>query len=318
MNSEVLFSIIMPVYNVENYIEESINSILSQSLKDYELILVNDGSTDSSPKICEEFSRNNDNVIVIHKTNGGLSDARNKGLLQAKGKYVIFIDSDDFWDDNSALEKIKSIIDEKNPDVVTWRYKKYFEDTKQYGNSVGCDYTSKEFDAKTLIASQNYNVSAWCKAVRTKIILDNSLHFAYKELSEDIEWSAEILSLTENIVASNLDFYVYRQRSGSISHSISEKNIVDLKKHIVKINELFQSAEGNKKEILSYYLAQEYTNLIVTMSVYANYKEETEWVKQNKYVLNNACSNRSKILKLMINILGVNLSIGIIGLLRKL
>lgn len=318
MNSEVLFSIIMPVYNVENYLEQSINSILSQSIKDYELILVNDGSTDSSPKICEKFSRDNDNVIVIHKTNGGLSDARNKGVQQANGKYIIFIDSDDFWDNKDALKRIKSVIDENYPDVVTWRYKKYFEDSKQYGNSVGCDYTSKDFDARALIISQNYNVSACCKAVRKRILLDNGLQFAYKELSEDIEWSAEILSITENIVASNLDFYVYRQRSGSISHSISEKNIVDLKKHIVKINELFQSAEGNKKEILSYYLAQEYTNLIVTMSVYANYKEEVEWVKKNKHVLNYACSNRSKILRLMISILGVKLSIGIIGLLRKL
>ena len=318
MNSEVLFSIIMPVYNVEKYIDQSVNSILSQNYTNYELILVNDGSRDSSAKICDEFSNNNEKIVVIHKENGGLSDARNKGLLQAKGKYIIFIDSDDFWDNNDALKEINAIIDEKNPDVVTWRYKKYFEDTKQYTDSVGYDYVASSFDAKTFIDSQNYNVSACCKAVKRELIAKNELLFAYNELSEDIEWSAEILALTENISASNLSFYVYRQRAGSISHSISKKNIVDLKKHIVKIDELCQKAEDNKKVVLSYYLAQEYTNLIVTMSVYADFDEEINWVKENKYILNYACSKRSRILKLMINGLGVKLSIKIIGLLRKL
>lgn len=318
MKSQVQFSIVMPIYNVEKYLEQSINSILSQSFTDYELILVNDGSTDSSAEICEEFAKKNNKIFVIHKENGGLSDARNKGILQSKGKYIIFIDSDDFWDDIDALKKIKSVIDENKSDVITWRYKKYFEDTKQYGKSAGYNYVASSFNAKELISSQNYIVSACCKAVKRELIINNNLYFAYKELSEDIVWSAEIIALTEKISASNLDFYVYRQRMNSISHSISKKNILDLKKHILTVNELFKNSEGNKKEILSYYLAQEYTNMVISLSSYVNYREEISWVRDNQHILNYACSKRSKILRLMFNVLGVNLSIKIIGFLRKL
>lgn len=318
MESQVQFSIVMPIYNVEKYLEQSINSILSQSFTDYELILVNDGSTDSSAEICEEFAKENDKIFVICKENGGLSDARNKGIKQSKGEYIIFIDSDDFWDDWDALKRIKSVIDENKSDVVTWRYKKYFEDTKQYGKSAGYNCITQYFNAKELISSQNYIVSACCKAVKRELIINNNLFFAYKKLSEDVVWSAEILALTEKITASNLDFYVYRQRANSISHTISKKNILDLKKHILTVSELFKSAEGNKKEILSYYLAQEYTNMVVSLSSYANYKEDINWVRDNQYILNYACSKRSKILRLMFNVLGVNLSIRIIGFLRKL
>ena len=318
MSSNLFFSIIMPVYNVEDYLKQSINSVLTQSFVDYELILVDDGSTDSSGNICDNFSKTDKRIVVIHKENGGLSDARNQGTLKAVGKYLIYIDSDDFWDDCLALEKLKLIIDKNNPDVVTWRYKKYFDDINQYSESVGYDYVFDVFDAKKIIDSQNYGVSACCKTVKRDFIIDNNLFFEDKELSEDIEWSAKILALTQNISVSNLDFYVYCQRKGSISHSISDKSINDLKKHITSIVLMIKNASGNCKKILSYYLAQEFTNLVVTMSSYKNYSEEINWIKQNKHILNYSCTRRSKILKIMINLLGVKLSIKVIGRLRKI
>ena len=92
----MFFSVVVPVYNVEQYLKECVDSILSQTFKDFELILVNDGSKDSSPAICDEYAKKDDRIKVIHKPNGGLSDARNVGTAAAKGEYVIYIDSDDY------------------------------------------------------------------------------------------------------------------------------------------------------------------------------------------------------------------------------
>ena len=110
MNNEYLISIIVPVYNVEPFISECINSILIQSYKNFELILVNDGSTDNSPTICEQYASKDKRIKVIHKANGGLSDARNWGLKFSSGEYVVFLDSDDYWNDCDALFSLYSLL----------------------------------------------------------------------------------------------------------------------------------------------------------------------------------------------------------------
>ena len=96
-----LISIVVPLYNVENYLKECIDSILTQSYHNLEIILVDDGSTDNSGKICDNYAKKDSRIKVIHKENGGASDARNYGIKEAKGKYIQFTDSDDFYDKNS-------------------------------------------------------------------------------------------------------------------------------------------------------------------------------------------------------------------------
>lgn len=99
------FSIIIPCYKVEQYLRQCVDSVLAQTFEDYEVILVDDGSPDGSPAICDEYGEKSDKVKVIHKSNGGLSDARNAGLDVAQGDYVMFLDSDDWWDDVDALKR---------------------------------------------------------------------------------------------------------------------------------------------------------------------------------------------------------------------
>lgn len=120
------FSIIIPVYKVELYLRQCINSVLNQSYKDFELILVDDGSPDNCPVICDEYASRDIRVKVIHKSNGGLSDARNAGLDIAKGEYVLFLDSDDWWDDVLALEKINLKIKDTDADLIIIGMKKFF------------------------------------------------------------------------------------------------------------------------------------------------------------------------------------------------
>lgn len=312
------FSIIMPVYNVENYLHQSVNSILAQSIDDYELILVDDGSTDNSPVICDDLSDSNDHIKVIHKQNGGLSDARNFGIKAASGKYIIFIDSDDYWDDNDALEKLKKIIQKQNPDVITWRYKKFCESNLRTSKSIGYNCLPLgRYAPEELLKSNNFCVSACCKAIKNEFFKTNDLFFKNNALSEDVLWSAQLICATTNIVPSNLDFYVYRQRSGSISHSIKQKNIEDLKDHILSIKSLCQNANKYTQTFLSLYLAQEFTNFVVSLSMYENYINEISWVKQHKDILKHAFSKRSKILNLMLSFLGIKLTINIIRCIRR-
>ena len=133
MNNEYLISIIVPVYNVEPFISECINSILIQSYKNFELILVNDGSTDNSPTICEQYASKDKRIKVINKANGGLSDARNWGLKFSSGEYVVFLDSDDYWNDCDALFSLYSLLNKYSEvDVVFFRRFTFEENISQH------------------------------------------------------------------------------------------------------------------------------------------------------------------------------------------
>ena len=122
------FSIIVPAYNVAQYIEECIESILNQDYDNYEIIVVDDGATDETPKILDEIASKSEKVRVIHQKNGGLSAARNSGIEAALGDYILFLDGDDFWSEKSFLTEVNKKINEKNVDVVIYSYSYYYPD----------------------------------------------------------------------------------------------------------------------------------------------------------------------------------------------
>ncbi len=312
----MFFSIIVPIYNVEKYLHECVDSVLSQTFHDFEIILVDDGSPDACPDICDEYKQKDSRIKVIHKENGGLSDARNAGLELAKGEYIIFIDSDDYWDDNKALEKIYNIIAERSPDVITWRFKKLFEDSGKivpYGYSISKE---KEEVFSEWIKSRNLTVSAAWKAIKRELFFKNQLTFVKGVYAEDVEWCARLLLVSNTMVPSNLDFYIYRQHLGSITHKIGEKNIRDLREHINAIEKMAATAKEEKKENLMCFLAEEFCNFIIVMTRYKEYKTQIKWIKQKAYLLKRASSKKSKLLKLMIKCIGVRLSIKLVDLIR--
>ena len=130
----MFFSAILPVYNVEKYLEECVESFLRQTFSDFEVILVDDGSKDSSPAICDEYAKNDSRVKVIHKENGGQSTARNVGLEKAEGQYIVYLDSDDFITSDTFFEDIYNKIQETDSDIVLYKYSKFFDDTKHWIN----------------------------------------------------------------------------------------------------------------------------------------------------------------------------------------
>ena len=232
------FSIVIPVYQTEKYIAECIESVLKQDLDDYELILVDDGSTDGSPAICDQYASKFEKICAIHKRNGGLSDARNTGISVATGKYLLFLDSDDFWSDSQFLKKLKIKIGHQNCDVMNFHYKYFYEEEKQCRDFFSpIDEESlwkKDADQRFqyLVEQNQYIASACNKAVARELILQNSLYFRVGITSEDIEWCARLASCSKKMGGCNLDAYCYRQRKESITHTIKVENVDMLRKNI--------------------------------------------------------------------------------------
>jgi len=229
----ILFSIIVPVYNVEDYLPQCLDSILCQNFSDFELILVNDGSTDSSLKICQQYKKNFPQIILIDKANGGLSDARNTGLSSAKGDYIIFTDSDDYWQGKHVLEDLRQLISQTNPDIIIHEESRFFSE-----NDVTCKYNQRfiknkngkyEDEILNLVYHDLYVASAWDKVIKRSILIDNQLFFPVGRKSEDIEWCGKLMLYLKTFSIYSKSFYIYRQvRKGSITTTVSAKHIEDV------------------------------------------------------------------------------------------
>lgn len=256
------FSIIIPIYNVEAYIKKCLNSILFQTFLDFEIILVDDGSRDKSGTICDEYAKNDARIKVIHKENGGLSSARNVGLESARGEYILFIDSDDFWQIDSFLEEMNKMIEnnENKLDMIIFPFSYYFSDSKiiryTFDNNIILSGDFRD-DFIRLIENNIYTASACNKCIKRSILIDNEILFPIDRLSEDILWCAELSSFIEKYEVYYYPVYAYRQnRINSLTYRISKKNIYDILKSIddIYISSRFKRQEDTifSKAILTY------------------------------------------------------------------
>jgi glycosyltransferase involved in cell wall biosynthesis len=229
----IFFSIIVPVYNVEGYLPKCLESILYQSFSNFELILINDGSTDSSLEICQEYQQNFHQIKLINQKNRGLSDARNKGILEAKGDYIIFTDSDDYWVGSEVLQDLNNLIKDSNPDLIIHEESRFFSE-----KDVSCKYNQRfiknksgrvEDEILNLVYYDLYVASAWDKVIKRSILIDNQLFFPVGRKSEDIEWCGKLLQHIKTFKIYSKSFYTYRQvRHGSITTTVSAKHIEDV------------------------------------------------------------------------------------------
>lgn len=204
-----LISIIVPVYNAEKVLYHCIDSILSQTFSDFELILVDDGSNDNSGKICDEYSEKDNRIQVIHKANGGVSTARNAGIEVAQGEYICFVDSDDYLE-NDYLSRLYSGYDD-DVDLVLCGY---YEISEGKENSTVVFSDSDEDIIKrndVLLLFQKVMISApWCKLFKMKIVSENSIIFpADMSLGEDIIFNFTYLNYVNKIKVINKPLYNY-------------------------------------------------------------------------------------------------------------
>ena len=217
-------SVIVPVYNVESYLEECLESIIIQTYSNLEIILVNDGSTDNSGKICDLYNKKDNRIKVIHKENGGLSSARNEGLKIATGKYISFIDSDDFLLHKNVYSEMINIIERENSDLVHGDALKYYSDLKKEsfnnlknrGNFIGT-LDSEEF---FLMSLNKIIYAPVCFNLYRKELLDkNKLYFKEGIYHEDEEFTPRVLLAAKKVSIYRKEFYGYRQRKNSIMTS---------------------------------------------------------------------------------------------------
>lgn len=306
------FSVIVPVYNVEKYLGKCLASILNQTYRDFELILVDDGSTDNSSRICDYYESNDDRIKVIHKKNGGLSSARNEGIKYSSGEYIIFVDSDDYWSSNDLLTYVAdNTFDKNNRNIVAWGYEKVRDDNYECNHNINVQKYNVNYDYKYLIKSNKIFASAWYLALPRIMFESNDLFFEENVVSEDIEWFARVLLKISDIIYLDGKFYAYRQRKGSISNVTTEKTIKDLKNHINKIIDM----DSNGK--MQIYLAEQISNFYIILSHYNNYKVELYYAKEIYPFSKLAVRKRSKIINLIIRFFGIKNGMLIINILRK-
>lgn len=228
------FSIVIPVYNVAPYLCECVDSVILQVFKDYEIILVDDGSTDGSSAICDEYAKKYTQVKVIHKINGGLSDARNFGIKEAQGDFLIFLDSDDFWNGITILSEIDKIIRKENPDLIIHELSAFYDLEKIVPrNFKNRDIQNFSFDfkrdLKKLVDNDIYYATACNKIIRTSIVKKNKIEFPKGKLHEDVAWCANIIPYIGSYALYPNPFYYYRkERQGSLTIKVKPKNIIDL------------------------------------------------------------------------------------------
>lgn len=265
---EMFVSIIVPVYNVEQYLKECIESILAQAWKNFEVILVDDGSTDSSGKICDEYSQKKEFISVIHKKNGGLSSARNAGIDVAQGDYLAFIDSDDVVHPR-YLSELVAIVKKEKADLAACNFCvgslcrwKNFSEVK-YDIRCNEDVLKKMNDNDVVVTV------AWNKLYHAKFFREYGLRYPVGKIHEDMFLTPQILYYTKKMVITNEQLYFYRQRENSIMNSSFSIKQLDALDAIEFRIELFQ--HWNKQ----YLQASEYESYIrKSNELYKKMKEE--------------------------------------------
>lgn len=228
MEIEKLFSIIVPVYNVQEYLVKCVTSVLEQSFYDFEIILVDDGSTDRSIQICDEFHSKDVRVRVIHQKNGGASAARNAGIRDAKGRYLLFLDSDDFWDDKGALQRIYSVLCTRNydADVAIFQAKLLYPDGTIIPDTGVFDVTFNDMspiESLTYMSENGTLVGSACsKVIRRDFLIDNGLFFKEGVKHEDIDWILRMANCLPKYIYLDEKFYIYRKgRAESVTSNVN-------------------------------------------------------------------------------------------------
>lgn len=233
MNNNLKISVVLPIYNVIEYLDDCVKSILAQSYPTFELILVDDGSTDGSQTLCDQYKQIDERITVIHQKNGGLSAARNTGIRYAHGQYITFIDSDDFVA-HDYIEKLYCSITESDSDISMCDFQKVAEEASLENIKTKCSTEVKPLslnkeDTIRKVYDENFHgidFVSWAKMYKIDLFRKNNIYFPEGKLHEDAFTTYKLIYFSEKIAYINIPLYFYRIRSGSImTASFSEKRL---------------------------------------------------------------------------------------------
>lgn len=289
----VKVSVIVPVYNVEEYIEECINSIINQTLKEIEIIVVDDGSEDKSIEFVKKIK--DDRIRIIHKVNGGLSSARNEGLKNAIGEYIYFIDSDDYIGVNTAIEEMYDLAKENDSDIVVGNAIKYYSEDKKiiFKRDVELfnvkHIQSEQFLVKAL-KTHSMHSAVWLNIYKRTLLIDNNLLFKEGYLHEDEDFTPRVFIKSNSISIYPKNFYIYRVRQNSIITKHSTKKAEDLLKICGDLRDLLNGIKNQELKILM-------SERIVQLALNTSYQYKLGKInkKSKDFVVKNSYNKKLKL-----------------------
>ena len=217
---EPTVSVIIPVYQVEKYLDKCIASVVGQTYQNLQIILIDDGSTDRSPAICDGWKERDPRITVIHQQNGGLSVARNEGLKIATGEFIGFVDSDD-WIEPNMVETLLAAMQETAADIAVGGFEVFTEDSKSIpyakSKSTKRSLCSTEEALKRLLLLRGFIRNfVWNKLYRRTVL--SGVAFPEGRLYEDVTWTAQVIGNAKSLVCVDQIFYYYLHRPDSLSH----------------------------------------------------------------------------------------------------
>lgn len=315
-----LLSVIIPIYNVEKYLPQCIDSVLSQDYQNIEIILVDDGSPDKSGEICDDYAEKHNNMKVIHKSNGGLSDARNIGIQAASGEYVTFLDSDDYWNSQASLKNImNTVLSNQNIDVFVFGSIGEYPD----GTRVCREYRNNLIELKANDIGTVYKKcieigdifeSACIKLIKRSILVENSLYFKKGIISEDNEWSFRLMRCIHTILFIDETLVVYRaRREGSITNTAGVRHIRDIMKIIELSKKYYAENPSETEKIGKYELAQCAYLWFISLSIFGSLrreekKEAVKLLERYKDIIQYSSSRKTILCSRLCRILGVEIT----------
>ena len=279
MNSD-LVSVIIPVYNVEAYLGRCIDSIRRQTYQNIEIILVDDGSPDHCGDICDQYAKLDSRIVVIHKENGGLSDARNRGIINAKGKYITFLDSDDYVAED-FVQYLHDLVVNNQADISCC----YFVKTSEWDykfSSVAHDDTVSIFtgpEACAHLMGDLYMplVTAWGKLYRTDIV--RQFDFPVGRLHEDEATTIKYYFSAEKVAIGKRQLYGYYQNSDSITHTRGEKSHTDAVWAFAHRATFLENASASELAAMAWSF---YYSILIRDAVYHNHRSRNQLMSMLK------------------------------------
>ena len=286
------FSIIVPVYNVEDYISECLLSIMNQTEKDFEVIVVNDGSKDKSIEIAKKYP-----VKIINQENQGLSEARNTGVKHAKGEYILFLDSDDYWE-KDLLKNLKQELKDK-PDIIRFQIQETYADNRVIKHEEEPFAICKGEKAFKKICSYHFVENAWCYCIKRSYYINNDYKFMKGTIHEDFGLIPLVIIKASRVKSISYIGYNYRQRENSImsskNYEKTKKKVDDFLRHYINLMK-----EINKTKIEATYFKSFISNSLILKITELNkkdYKEYKKILKEEKVYDNLLADTRKRRIK---------------------
>lgn len=316
------FSVIIPVYNAANFIQRCVDSILTQTYKNIEVLLVDDGSTDNSREICNQIQESDMRVKVIHQQNTGAAGARNNGITHAIGDYLLFPDSDDYYLISEGLEEIAGILEKSQADILFFDHIIY--KGGDFGN-LSSDLTKEEVDKSdnvlnTLIKKDKLTRSAWTKVVKRQLIIDNQISFPDVRQTEDTGFTADLLRVAETFDWYDKKFYAYVKHPNSITAKRLTKQTIDYSFHVLTEAVKKRETIADSSRQLSYdaYLAYPYIVLLGQVKEAMNRgvlisDDILIRLKDYSFLIKTELNPSTRPIRLMYKVLGYHMTVLILG-----